>query len=47
MVLQNNAKWEKRRRQKEFEALTDAEVSALEKVIQVAFEGFPGKPAPN
>jgi len=41
MILQNNGKLAKRRRQKEFEALTDTEVSALEKIVQDAFEGFP------
>ena len=41
MILQNNGKLAKRHRQKEFEALTDTEVSALEKIVQDAFEGFP------
>ncbi|WP_282756549.1 Fic family protein [Desulfuromonas thiophila] len=40
MILQNNGKLAKRRRQKEFEALTDAEVSALEQIVQSVFEGF-------
>ena len=44
MILQNNGKLAKRRRQKEFEALTDKEVSALEKIVQDAFEGFADKP---
>jgi hypothetical protein len=46
MILQNNGKLAKRRRQKEFEALTDAEVSALEKIVQDAFEGFPENSLP-
>ncbi|HDR16513.1 MAG TPA: cell filamentation protein Fic [Desulfobacteraceae bacterium] len=46
MILQNNGRLAKRRRQKEFEALTDAEVSALEQIVQDAFEGFPENPLP-
>ncbi|PLX72808.1 MAG: cell filamentation protein Fic [Desulfuromonas sp.] len=46
MILQNNGKLAKRRRQKEFEALADAEVSALEQIVQDAFEGFPENPVP-
>ncbi len=41
MILQNNGRLAKRRRQKEFVALTDTEVSTLEKIVQDAFEGFP------
>lgn len=47
MILQNNGKLAKRRRQKEFEALTDAEVSALEEIVQNAFEGFSESPSPG
>ena len=47
MILQNNGKLAKRRRQKEFEALTDNEVSALEEIIQDAFEGFSESPSPE
>jgi hypothetical protein len=46
MILQNNGKLAKRRRQKEFQALTDAEVSALEQIVQDAFEGLPEKTLP-
>jgi hypothetical protein len=47
MILQNHGKLAKRRRQKEFEALTDTEVSALEEIIQDAFEGFSERPSPE
>ena len=37
---QNGGALPNRRRQKEFEAMTDDEVTALEKIVQDAFEGF-------
>ena len=40
---QNDGALPKRRRQKEFEAMTDDEVAVLEKVVQDAFAGFRGE----
>lgn len=40
MIHQNNGVLAKRRRQKEFAALTDQEVSALETIVRDAFAGF-------
>jgi hypothetical protein len=40
-IRQNSGTLPNRRRQKEFQALTDAEVSALEDIVGHAFEGFP------
>ena len=39
-IRQNDGVFPKRRRQKEFAALTDAEVRALEGIVNEAFEGF-------
>ena len=41
-IRQNNGVMPKRRREKEFEALTDDEVSALEAIVREEFEGFDG-----
>lgn len=40
LIRQNGGSFPKRRRQKEFAALTDQEVSALEAAVNEAFEGF-------
>ena len=40
LIRQNDGKLAQRRRTKEFAALTDAEVVAIEQVVQEAFEGF-------
>jgi len=41
-TLQNNGKLSKTRRNREFAALTDEEVSKLETLVQEAFQGFEG-----
>jgi hypothetical protein len=40
LIRQNNGKLAQRRRRKEFEALTDEEVAAIESIVQEVFEGF-------
>ncbi len=39
-IRQNNGALSKKRREKEFSALTDDEVQSLEGIVQDAFEGF-------
>jgi len=39
-IRQNSGTLSKRKREKEFAALTDDEVQALENIIQDVFEGF-------
>ena len=41
-IRQNEGMLSKRKREKEFSALTDAEVHGLESIVQDAFEGFEG-----
>jgi hypothetical protein len=41
-IRQNDGTLSKRKREKEFSALTDEEVQALENIVQDAFEGFDG-----
>ncbi len=41
-IRQNDGALSKRRREKEFEALTDDEVAALETIVREEFEGFDG-----
>jgi hypothetical protein len=41
-IRQNEGALSKRKREKEFSALTEAEVHALESIVQDAFEGFDG-----
>ena len=41
-ILQNGGALPKKRREKEFRALTDEEVVSIEAIIQEAFEGFDG-----
>jgi len=43
-IRQNDGVMPKRRREKEFEALTDDEVSELEAIVREEFEGFGGEP---
>lgn len=44
LIRQNNGKLAKRRRQREFEALTDEEVAAIEQIVQEVFEGIANRP---
>jgi hypothetical protein len=39
-IRQNNGKLSKRRREKEFEKLTDKEVTRLEEIVRAVFENF-------
>jgi len=39
-IRQNDGKLSRRKREKDFSALTDHEVKSLEKIVQDAFEGF-------
>ncbi len=39
-IRQNNGKLSKRKREKDFSALTDDEVYALEGIVQNVFDGF-------
>ena len=41
-IRQNDGTLSKRKREKEFSALTDEEVRDLESIVQDAFEGFEG-----
>jgi hypothetical protein len=40
LIRQNNGRLALRRRKREFAALTDEEVAAIESIVQEAFEGF-------
>jgi hypothetical protein len=40
LIRQNNGKLAQRRRKREFAALTDEEVAAIESIVQEVFEGF-------